>query len=60
MICYKNVPEAETFFRIYFMRVEDRYNKIKSIDLGEEARHTFLYNLRIVLRTFEPQIGRKI
>ena len=59
---YENIdpetPEAETFFRIYFCVL--RICKCNQINLDEKVRHTLPYNLEIVIKIFQPEIGRKI
>ena len=54
----RTVHEVDIFpEHIFASRRSAKYSKIY---IGERVTYTPLYNLRIIMKIFQPQIGRKI
>ena len=55
---FTTVHEVDIFSEhIFACRRSAKYSKIY---IGEKVTHTSLYNLRIIFKIFQPQIGIKI
>ena len=48
-----------TFFSEHIFACR-RFAKYSKLCIGEKVTHTSLYNLRIIFKIFQPQIGTKI